>query len=266
MAKGDSISSPEGNKEALIQDVKNQLEAYGEAHGLRGLDGRVQRGLDPAGMLAVKSTRKKVEQMAEALGASMEDVEKLTNELHIGAIWSNAEELAAASRPDIKAWINLAHSTREIDSDINVDEFLKDLERVNMALQEAVEDTDAFTQMAIEKEVSDAGTDFKLEDGVPFSKLDRGFLSAALTGHKSAVVEDRNGLLFVGAEKLDFSSLEKAGLHVVEKEDRGRMATFYQDANGNDVVKKLYDGFAIIVNSDREVAKNLAKTGAGLVT
>jgi hypothetical protein len=264
MAKGDSMASPEAEKLARISEITKELQNFGEQHGLRGLEGRINRGLDPAGMLAVGETRKLVEEIAEALGSSMEDLEKLTKELHVGAIWNNADDLAAAERPDVQVWIDLAQATlggKEVEGEVNGDEFLEDLERIKAVLKEAIEDPVAFTKNSIETNINNAEGDFELEDGVPVSKLDRAFLSAAIAGHKSAVVEDANGLYFVGANELDYGYLESEGLTPVEKEDRGRMATFYQNEAGEDVVKKLYPGFAIVVNGDREIAKSLARTG-----
>jgi len=53
-------------------------------------------------------------------------------------------------------------------------------------------------------------------------------------------------LFFVGANELDFDSLaEERGLETVEREDRGRVCTFYQK-EGVDTIKKLYPGFGIV--------------------
>ena len=40
--------------ELLKNSLADQLKTYGDQYKLRGLEGRVLRGLDPAGMLAVK--------------------------------------------------------------------------------------------------------------------------------------------------------------------------------------------------------------------
>ena len=99
---------------------------------------------------------------------------------------------------------------------------------------------------------------FELDDDVPVSGLDSGFLAMAVNGHKAGIVKDKAGLLFVGANELNYESL---GLRAEVKEDRGRQVTFYVDEEGNDVVKKLYPGFAIVLNGDLEVAKKLARSG-----
>src|SRR3989344_1416614 len=99
---------------------------------------------------------------------------------------------------------------------------------------------------------------FEFDDDVPVSGLDSGFLAMAVNGHKAGIVKDKAGLLFVGANELNYESL---GLRAEVKEDRGRQVTFYVDEEGNDVVKKLYPGFAIVLNGDLEVAKKLARSG-----
>ena len=55
------MSNPEYEKEARLSSHKLELQGY----GLRGLEGCMQRGLDPAGMLAVRETRSLVESIAD---------------------------------------------------------------------------------------------------------------------------------------------------------------------------------------------------------
>ena len=126
MGRGDGSreAAEAATKEARIDGATKALQAFGEQHGLRGLEGRVQRGLDPAGMLAVPETRAELEQVVDKLGASMDDVIKLTNELHVGGIWQNAERLAAAEDGDVKAWIIAGEATtsgKETEGDLDQD-------------------------------------------------------------------------------------------------------------------------------------------------
>jgi hypothetical protein len=250
--------------EQVKEELKLELQAYGEEHKLRGLEGRVERGLDPAGILAVKETRAKLEQIAEKLGASIEDVIATTNELHVGAIWKYADLLVSADRPDIETWMIAGEVTvrgKEKEGDLSAEELVKDLQRINALLDQAKEDPQAFFEKAKENLITTSKEQFTVEDGVPMSELDSGFLAMAVNGYKSGVVIDKGGLLFVGANELDYDVLEASGLQKVEKEDRGRMATFYVDQEGKDVIKKLYPGFAIVLTGDKEVAKKLARTG-----
>lgn len=252
-----------------IAQIAEELKAYGEQYRLRGLEGRIQRGLDPAGMLAVKETREKLERIAKGLGADMKDVISLTNELHVGGIWKNADALAEGKRPDVKTWMvagEVTVSGKEKEQDLTPEEFIADYERVNKLLEEGGSNPEDFAVRARENLITRSREQYKVEDGVPVSELDSGFLAMAVNGHKAGIVKDKGGLLFVGANELDYGSLEKVGLKALEKEDRGRMATFYQDQEGKDVVKKLYPGFSIVLNGDIGVGKKLAMSGAELAS
>lgn len=253
------IESEEKSAER-ISEAKEQLIEYGERHKLQGLEGRIQRGLDPAGMLAIKETRSKIEQLAQNLGVDLEAVEKLTNELHIGAIWNNASALAKGEDAVIRLWTMLAeitNSEKKVEGDLSEEEFIADMERVENLLDKGMNNIDEFLKQARENLIASSKKKFEVIDGVAVSDLNGGFLAVAVNGFKSGIVKDKNGLLFVGANKLDFESL---GLKKAEREDRGRMTTFYRNEIGEDVVKKLYDGFGIILNGDMAMANKLAKT------
>lgn len=257
--EGDQELTP---KERDVATIERELKNYGESRKLRGLEGRIQRGLDPAGMLAVSETREKVEQVAAALGAKMEDVEKLTNELHVGGIWGNAERLAKGDDPAVKVWMVLGEATvsgKVKEGDLTHADFLRDTERVIRELDNAASDTEGYAQLSQHNLIERSREQFKMDDDVPISQLDNGFLAMAVNGHKSGIVQADNGLLFVGANELNYTVLEKMGLKAEEREDRGRKALFYVNAQGEPVVKKLYPGFAIVLNKDLEVAKALAR-------
>lgn len=256
-------------EELRLNVIKQDLTKYGEENKLRGLEGRIQRGLDPAGMLAVKETRVKMEKVAEALGASIEDVVKLTNELHVGAIWNNADKLAKGEDLAVETWMTAAEITtagREKEGDLSGQDFIKDLERVNKLLDEALANPEKFALRAKKSLIDSSKEQFLIEDGVPVSEQDAGFLAMAVDGYKAGIVRDKDGNLFVGANELDYNVLESMGLKAVEKERRGRMATIYVDDNGNNVVVKLYPGLALLEKSetnpaDMKIAKELVRTG-----
>ena len=263
----EGIGTPSGapqvpeTQEEKIAKITTQLKTYAEQHKLRGLEGRIQRGLDPAAMLAVKETRDKLDKVAAILGADMKDVESVTDQLHVGAIWALADKLAAGTDPNIQTWIVAAEVTtfgKEKETDLSDQEFLKDLKRIDSLLTDAVQDPNGFATRARENLITSSKEQFELDDDVPVSGLDSGFLAMAVNGHKAGIVKDKAGLLFVGANELNYESL---GLRAEVKEDRGRQVTFYVDEEGNDVVKKLYPGFAIVLNGDLEVAKKLARSG-----
>ena len=225
--------------------------------GLPGLEGRIQRGLDPAGMLAVKETRKIIESILSEAGIDIDAVEALTRELHMGAIWKRADDLAKAKKPEVKAWLLLANECQEVnDGDLTPEEYLKDCDRIKNNLKLSEENPKSALDKAVENIVTTAADKFIKKDGVPFSQEDA-FLHMAIAGEKYGVCK-AGELYFVGADKLDYSILEKEGLVSVEKEDRGQITTFYQK-DGKDVVKIKNPGYAIVFG-DEELALKLAKS------
>jgi hypothetical protein len=244
--------------EPLYESHRNELQTYEAEHGLRDLEGRLLRGLDPAGMLAIEETRELVKSKLSV--ASYDSLVALTNGLHVGGIWENAEKLAVADSEEVKAWMLMAYACEEVnDKDLSELSYLKDFERVKEVLFTTSFDT------AVHALKDSATSLYTVEEynghNIPVSKHDA-FLEMAMTGYTSGVVasEQESGeptLYFVGANELDFESFaNEQGLTAVEKEDRGRMSTFYQK-DGQDVAKKLYKGFAIVFG-DKELALDLA--------
>jgi hypothetical protein len=258
--------------EAKIGEITEALKAYGEANGLQGLEGRVQRGLDPAGMLAVPETRAKAEKIAQALGADLKKAEETVIKMHTTGPWEAGKMIGKLDEnPDIKLWMILAKAcTGDHSGDMSKEEFIKDTADVNARLDQAVANTDGFFTDAYKEQVAEAEGHFTMEDGVPVAETDN-FKAMSIKGHEAGIVKDKSGILFVGsANSLDYAgAAEKLGLKKIEKEDRGRMSTFYvretQDENGQngteDVIKELYPGFGIVLSGDMETAKTLARTG-----
>lgn len=225
--------------------------------GLPGLEGRIQRGLDPAGMLAVKETRKIIESILSKAGIDIKVVEVLTRELHVGAIWRRADELARAEKPEVRAWFLLADECHEVnDKDLTPEEYLQDTRRIIEKLKQADEDPQKAIAEAVGNIVTTARDKFVKKEGVSFSEKDA-FLHMAIAGEKYGVCK-AGELYLVGADKLDYSILDQKGLIAIEKEDRGQMVTFYQK-DGVDVVKIKNPGYAIVFG-DEELALELAKS------
>lgn len=225
--------------------------------GLADLEGRIQRGLDPAGMLAVHETRNIIESILSKVGTSIESVEVLTRELHVGAIWTKADDLAKSEKPEVRAWLFLANECHEVnDRDLSQEEYLKDVDRIKKSLKLAEKDPVTAINKAVKNIVKKAGKRFTKKDGVPFSEEDA-FLFMAIAGEKYGICK-AGDLYFVGANELDYSILGKEGLVAMEKEDRGQVATFFQK-DSKDVVKKIYPGLAIVFG-DEKLALKLAKS------
>ncbi|MDP4000681.1 MAG: hypothetical protein Q8P83_00320 [bacterium] len=245
--------NPEYEKEARLASHKLELQAY----GLRGLEGRLERGLDPAGMLAVKETRSIIEDIAEKSGTDIAETDEVTKDLHTGAVWSRAKDLAKAEKSEVRLWMLLADECHEVnDQDLDQDQYIEDVERIRKDLKAAQENPDEVIDQAVQRTLSSAKEKFVEKDGVPFSEEDA-FLHMAIAGKKYGVCK-AGELYFAGSEELDYSALEAEGLTPVDREDRGRMVTFYQK-EGKDVVKKLYPGLAIVFG-DEKLALRLAKS------
>jgi hypothetical protein len=251
-----------------ISTIKEQLTAYGTSQGLHRLEGRIQRGLDPSGLLGVVSTRAKLVQVAQVLGADMADVDTLSTALHTGGIWTHAECLAAGTDPAVQVWMIAGEATiadRQKMGDLAATDFWTDFTRINKLLDEAVVDPAGFLTRAQRNIITRSQEKYTVEDGVPVSKHDDGFVAMAVTGHRSGIVQADSGLLFVGANALDYDGLAALDLHKVVENDRDKPTTFYvpQDYQAGTpdqrVVKFLYHGFAIVFGGNREVAKALAR-------
>jgi len=250
--------------EPTIEEVTAQLAEYGQQEGLRGLEDRVQRGLDPAAMLAVPHTRHRLEGLAQAYGANFADVEGLVKDLHVGGVWRHAAELAAGS-PATNVWVVAGEATvrdKAVLGDLTPEQFQADMQRVTGLLDDALADPVGFAAQARRNLIDRARSQYQLDGDVPVASTPEGFLAMAVTGHKSGVVVDAaNNLLFVGADALDFEATgTQYALSRSTQEDRGREATFYVDTEGGRRIKELYPGFGIVLDGDLELAKDLART------
>ncbi|MDP1689084.1 MAG: hypothetical protein Q8L47_03055 [bacterium] len=260
-------------KEPKLLDNDNKLdstdlERYNKhleelrAYGLPGLEGRLDRGLDHTGMLAVQETRKEIQEIAQKLNVDIENIEVFTKALHVGDIWKNADELAMPKKTEVKVWMLLADLCHEVNGrDLSKSEYLEDSARIKQGLLQAKENPEALLEAAVQKITKEAHSKFDLKEEVPFSE-DDAFLYMAIAGEKYGVCKAGN-LYFAGANELDFSVLDKEGLTKIEKEDRGRISTFFQK-QGRDAVKKLYPGLAIVFDNE-ELALRLAKSADNLI-
>ncbi len=243
--------------QARLAQYKSELQGY----GLGGLEGRMQHGLDPAAMMALSEVRSRVENVAKAVGADMAKLDDLTKRLHVGAVWTDAPRLAEAKDPEAVAWHVLAALCVERnDKGEELDDagFLADIERVVTGLEAAAGDPTK-VRAAVEANTSGAREAFQMADGVAFAEGEYPFLKMAIAGETAGVWKDGD-LLFVASDALDFDGLATKGFARTEREDRGRMVTFWQK-DGQDVVKQLGAGFGIVFGGDRSLALEIAKTG-----
>ena len=240
-----------------LEEIKKDLESY----GLSGLEGRMEHGLDPAAMLAISEVRTVIKEIADKNQIDLDKLDDLTKEMHQGGIWKNAELFSDDNNSEAKVWLALAYETEEKNSETEVlDEagFRADLKRITEKVKEFNQDYQKLLTAA-EEEIKQAQGQYEKIDGVAFQEGEYPFLNMSIGGEKAGVWKDGE-LYFVAADKLDYDLLKKQGYQTEEREDRGRKVTFWMK-DGQDVIKQLYDGFAIVLNADQKLALDLAKTG-----
>lgn len=258
---GDVHDHTDINKEQEIQTKLAQYKSELQEYGLRGLEGRMQHGLDPAAMMALSEVRSCVEKVATAVKADMAKLDELTKALHVGAVWKEAPRLAEAKDPEAVAWHVLAALCVERNvegEELDDAGFLADVERVVAGLEATASDQEK-VRAAVEANTSGARDAFQMVDGVAFAQGEYPFLKMAIAGETSGVWKDGD-LLFVASDALDFDGLANKGFTRTEREDRGRMVTFWQK-DGVDVVKQLGPGFGIVFGGDQTLALEIAKSG-----
>ncbi len=249
--------------ESALEDGKEQLRAFAEARHIRPLTDRMRRGLNEAASLALDDTAGLAKLMSSNLGASYEDVEKMTLDINGGGPWAYAHDLDQAEKPAVKAWMMLNAATtigREREMDLTPKEFMQDVDRVKGNLLEAAGDTEAFWPKAKEHVLEASKKLYRVEDGVPISEVDNGFVAMAINGYEAGVWQDADGMVFVGAKDLDESLFEKWGLKTELREDRGRKdVVFYVNDKGEALFKKVYPGFLVVVSRSLELGKAIVK-------
>ncbi len=253
----------EAEARTRVEEVKKELAEFGQAHGLRGLDDRIKRGLDPVGILAAAETRRPVEAVAEKEGGRLEDVLKMTLDIQTGGPWAYAAKLKEARDPDAKVWMmmNAANTLgKEREMDLTEAEFLADLDRVRGNLAAAEADPEKFFEKARRHVLEESQKRFRVVEGVPISEMDNGFIAMAVNGYEAGIIQDADGMLFVGAKEIDAGVLEKWGLHPELREDRGRKdVEFYVNDKGEALIKKLYPGFAVVLSRNFDLARAVAR-------
>lgn len=253
----------ESGPEAALQACRDQFQAFAEAHHVRPLTDRIRRGLNEAASLALEETAGMAKLLADHLGVPYEEVLKMTLDINGGGPWSYAHDLKEAEKPAAKAWMMINAATtigREREMDLTPGEFLQDVDRVKGNLVEAVGDTESFWPKAKAHVLEASKKLYRVEDGVPISEVDNGFVAMAINGYEAGVWQDADGMVFVGAKDLDDAVFEKWGLKRELREDRGRKdVEFFVNDKGEALFKKVYPGFIVVVSRSLELGKAIAK-------
>lgn len=252
-----------GEAERQIDSIKKELADFSSGNKIPNLEDRVHRGLDPIGIIALKETDEKVRLLCEKTNTGYEAAKKMILDIQLGGPWDYAQKLKEGNNPAARAWImlNAANNMgKDREMDLTGGEFLKDLERIKRNLDEANADPEAFFQKAKVHVLEESKKRFRVEDGVPISEMDNGFTAMAVNGYEAGIIQDADGLLFVGAKKINDAVFEQWKLKSEVRDDgRGHMATFYVNDKGESVIKKLYPGFAIVLSRNFDLAKAMVK-------
>lgn len=218
------VLSPEQQKQ-LDADIQ-ALKSYGEAHGLRQLEGRVAHGLDPSGMLAVPEARALATKVAEALGTTLDAVEGFITELHTSGPWKNVDKLKqGGTTPEARFYLSLAGVCVEkpTSGGYTPSQYLDDRGRVLSELgvlggaDRALADVqfNAHLQDRVytmpNKEIVDVdGEKIVIASGDPFIGMAAEGFEGGIS--KTGQDEDLVTMYFVGTSNINPSSLEATGM------------------------------------------------------
>lgn len=255
-------------QEGEVDTMTKQLREYGSTHGIWSLEDRVKRGLWVPGVFAVERTRALAMRLCEQLGVSAEQVEAMAIHIQSRGPWKYAEALSRKEDPVVRAWL-LIHAANNLDKqvggreiDMTRAEYYYDVQRLSGLLEQAIQDPELMFERATMQIVEDEHDRTWMDDGVLFSEMDSGYVTAAIKGLDAGVIQDADGLLHVGmAHDFDGSLLERWGLRLVPHDDeRGRKnVPFYQNENGDDILKHLFPGYIIVLSRNYDLAKAIVQ-------
>ncbi|MEI7740904.1 MAG: hypothetical protein WCJ29_00185 [bacterium] len=256
-----------------LEDLKKASEAL----GLKGLEGRLKYGLDPAAMMVVGDTREEVERITKELGVSMMDVLPLIKKLHQEGPWGLASQLKAAEDPKIQTYLVLASICHESRAGYTPAEYIADRKRVVQELAD-------FTPERFDEYKEKITRELKIEsvaaDGrVPIAEGDVALPLSAL-GYEGCVTKIKD-MRFCQTSSIPDALLQNEGLSKgfaevfnpakddfervslsdpnsakgrvvwVKNEDIGK-----PEADMKPIVKRLYPGYVLAYN-DEELAVRL---------
>ncbi len=209
-----------------IDEDRAALRSYSEAHNLRHLEGRIEHGLDPSGMLAVEDSRLLAEEIAEKLGTSIEECEAFIAELHTTGPWVRIEELRnGGTTLRAKMYLTLAgvcgeklirkgqHSPREYIDDRN--RVMRELTSLNRqdrkkAEQEFEKNLQERVYDLSDKEIIEInGVEVILASGDPFIAMAAEGFEGGIS--KSGPDGSPDSMYFVGTQSIDERSITMLG-------------------------------------------------------
>ncbi|MEI7512529.1 MAG: hypothetical protein WCK01_03660 [Candidatus Uhrbacteria bacterium] len=227
LEKPSQIISLTTEQEQLITSDTEQLMAYAAAHGLRQLEGRIQHGLDPSGMLAVGETRALAARIAETVGTTIDEAEAFISALHTQGPWQNVEKLKdGGTTPEAKWYLHLASACMEKNDDselLDKQGYLLDRARVVAELTQYTETESSareelFNERLQERVYSIPGFQVEEVDGVKVPVAEGyPFIGMAAQGYEAGVSRtgpdgDAKTLYFSATAAFHESTLEAVGV------------------------------------------------------
>ncbi len=265
------------NQHVILQtrtsSMANELTSFSKKLNIPTLADRVNRGLDPMGILALEETNKKVQMLCEKMDIEYTDLLKMTTDIHLTGPWRYIKKLKKAADPVTKAWmmlnaVNTMGLERELD--FTEKEFLDDIDRIHEKLDEAIEDPVSFFEIAKPNLMEESRKRYRVDKGIPVSEYSNGFIAMGINGFKAGVYQDPDGMLFVGsAKEINDDVIANWGLKPIVRNDRRvvqgkvieREVTFYENADGEKLAKKIHPGFVVVLSRSFELAKAIAEVG-----
>jgi hypothetical protein len=253
---GEKVESLEATK---IDSIRRELTDFSADNKIPKIEDRIRRGLDPVGIIALEETNEKVRNFCQKNNIDYEEVKKMVLNIQLNGPWEYSQQIKKAEDPVVKTWImlNAANTVgKEREMDLTSEEFLKDIERINSVFKDADNNPSTFFEQAKEHVLEKSKERFRVENGVPISEMDNGFIAMAINGYDAGIIQDADGLLFVGAKSIDESIFKEWNLTEEERDDgRGHKATFYVNDRKETIIKKLHPGFLIVLSRNFELAK-----------
>lgn len=269
MYRGDGERHDEHEEEKRIakavDGLRAELRSFSQEHGIRSMNSRWRRGMNPAAILALGRTREVVQDIiakieSEKTDEAYENLVRMAVDIQSGGPWKYAERLREGADLATRLWYLLEYaSATGRERQLTQREFLEEVRKTKSTLEQLALEDGAGTDRAIAEIRSNARESLRIEDGVPVAESAHGFIDMAIQGYKSGVIQDADGMLYVGAEEVPEGLLSSWGLERVVREREGKTLEEYLSPGGDLLVQKTGAGYIIVRSRNFDLAKAIAK-------
>lgn len=258
--------------------IQKQFDAFAEQNKIPTFRDRLRIGFNETAILAFEKTNGMVKEMVAKLVDTPAEAERVYQDLVSICVgmqqagpWGYAKELENPTSPEMRAWYMLAAAQNigyEREMDLNEQELVDNIKRIEGHLASAAQDPEAFFARAKDHILRRAEAAIRFDEAdadrrVPIGEGFGSYLPMAIKGYDAGVVQDAEGWVFVGArEPIEDSMLEAMGLQKeVGPDDRNpsRTVTYFKNASGQKVIKKPYSGLLIILSRSFDLASSIVK-------